>query len=112
VVVTVVPDWCGVRRRLDAACTHLIGEDCLMTSATDLVGHTLGAYELVEIIGSGAMATVFKAFQPTLDRWVAIKVLHYRETGARIRFQREAKAIAKLRHRNSRQYYYRRKTTC
>jgi serine/threonine protein kinase len=71
-----------------------------MTSATDLVGHTLGAYELVEIVGSGAMATVFKAFQPTLDRWVAVKVLHYRDTGARIRFQREAKAIAKLRHRN------------
>ena len=71
-----------------------------MTSATDLVGHTLGGYKLVEIIGSGAMATVFKAYQLNLERWVAIKVLHYKETSALVRFQREAKAIALLRHRN------------
>ena len=71
-----------------------------MTSAADLIGRTLGAYELAEIVGSGAMATVFKAFQPELNRWVAVKVLHYRERSALVRFQREAKAIAKLRHRN------------
>lgn len=71
-----------------------------MSSATDLIGHTLGGYNLVEIIGSGAMATVFKAFQPNLERWVAVKVLHYKESSALVRFQREAKAIALLRHRN------------
>lgn len=70
------------------------------SSTTNLVGQTLGAYELIEAIGSGAMATVFKAYQPALERWVAVKVLHYREEGALARFQREAKAIALLRHRN------------
>jgi serine/threonine protein kinase len=71
-----------------------------MTSATDLLGHKLGGYELSEIVGSGAMATVFKAFQPELERWVAVKVLHYRERSAVVRFRREARAIALLRHRN------------
>ena len=71
-----------------------------MSSATDLIGRSLGGYRLVEIIGSGAVATVFKAYQPDLDRWVATKVLHYNESSTRIRFQREAKAIALLRHRN------------
>ncbi len=71
-----------------------------MSAATDLVGHYLGGYKLVEIIGSGSMATVFKAYQPTLERWVAVKVLHYQESSALIRFEREAKAIALLRHRN------------
>ena len=71
-----------------------------MAAAVELIGHYLGEYKLVEIIGSGAMATIFKAYQANLDRWVAIKVLHFREPNALVRFQREAKAIALLRHRN------------
>ncbi len=71
-----------------------------MSSSTELVGQELGGYKLVEIVGSGAMATVFRAYQPTLERWVAVKVLHYKENRALIRFQREARAIALLRHRN------------
>ncbi len=69
-------------------------------AAANLVGQTLGGYKLVESAGSGAMATVYKAYQPNLERWVAVKVLHYKEKSALIRFQREAKAIALLRHRN------------
>jgi serine/threonine protein kinase len=46
------------------------------------------------------MATVFKAHQLTLDRWVALKLLHYKDNEALLRFQREARAIAQLRHRN------------
>jgi serine/threonine protein kinase len=66
----------------------------------DLVGKTLGSYLLVEMIGTGGLATVYKALQPELERWVAIKVLHYKERKALIRFQREAQAIARLRHGN------------
>lgn len=55
---------------------------------------------MVEAIGTGAIATVNKAFQPTLERWVALKVLHYREAQSLARFRREAKAIALLQHRN------------
>ncbi|GAB4430858.1 MAG: hypothetical protein Kow0031_11830 [Anaerolineae bacterium] len=66
----------------------------------DLVGKTLGDYTLQEKIGEGGMATVYKADQISLKRNVAIKVLHYREDTSLVRFQREAKAIAALRHRN------------
>ncbi len=71
-----------------------------MSQSANLVGQTLGGYQLTEAIGSGAMATVYKAYQPTLERWVAVKVLQYRETRSLARFRREAKAIALLRHRN------------
>lgn len=71
-----------------------------MSQSAELVGQVLGGYQLMEVVGSGAMATVYKAYQPTLERWVAIKVLHYRESQALARFRREAKAIALLRHRN------------
>lgn len=66
----------------------------------NLVGKTIGGYKLVEEIGEGGLATVYKAYQPTLKRWVAVKVLHYKDKNAVIRFQREAQAIARLRHRN------------
>ncbi len=67
---------------------------------TDLVGKTLGEYKLGDVIGEGGMATVYKAFQESLQRWVAVKVLYYQEDTSLVRFQREAKAIATLRHRN------------
>ena len=68
-----------------------------------LVGKTLGHFRIVERIGSGGMATVFKAFQPTLERYVAIKVLpsHYaREPNFVKRFVQEARVVAKLVHPN------------
>jgi serine/threonine protein kinase len=66
-----------------------------------LVGQTLGQYRLIERIGRGGMATVYKAYQPSLDRYVAVKVLptylaHDPDFAAR--FRREARAIAKLNH--------------
>lgn len=70
----------------------------------ELVGKRLGQYRIKAILGKGAMATVFKAHQPSLDRYVAIKVLppsFAAENPAFIkRFQREAKAIARLYHPN------------
>ena len=58
---------------------------------SDLTGKTLGRYRIVERIGRGGMADVYKAYQPSLDRYVAIKVLHpflLEEDGSRERFQR------------------------
>lgn len=70
----------------------------------ELVGKELGQYRIEAILGRGAMATVFRAYQPSLDRYVAIKVLppsFAAENPAFItRFQREAKAIARLYHPN------------
>src|SRR5215472_12950395 len=68
-----------------------------------LVGKSLGQFRIVERIGAGGMATVFKAYQPTLDRYVAIKVLpayHARDPIFVKRFEREARAVAKLAHPN------------
>ncbi|MEW5960845.1 MAG: protein kinase, partial [Chloroflexota bacterium] len=66
-----------------------------------MIGRTLGNYRLVEQIGLGGMATVYKAYDPDTDRYVAIKVLpqHFSQDPTfRERFHREAKAIAKLEH--------------
>jgi formylglycine-generating enzyme required for sulfatase activity len=69
----------------------------------DLEGTIVGQYRIIEQIGRGRMSTVYKAYQPNLDRHVAVKVLapDLAETeGFILRFEREAKAVAKLRHRN------------
>ncbi|MFZ5918569.1 MAG: protein kinase domain-containing protein [Chloroflexota bacterium] len=68
-----------------------------------LIGQTLGQYRIIEQIGQGGMATVYKAYQPSLDRYVAVKVLpayFAHEPGFAMRFTREAKAIARLNHPN------------
>jgi tRNA A-37 threonylcarbamoyl transferase component Bud32 len=66
-------------------------------------GETVGAYRIIEQLGQGGMATVYKAYHPALDRYVALKVLHpaFREDASFLmRFQREAKVIARLEHPN------------
>jgi len=70
---------------------------------SDLAGATLGRYQIVARLGRGGMADVYKGFQPSLDRYVAIKVLHpsmVEEAEFVQRFQREAKNVARLRHPN------------
>ena len=77
-------------------------------TATDLVGQKIGPYQVLEKIGQGGMATVYRGFHAELDRYVAIKVLAgaLPTTPELIqRFQREAKTIAALRHPNVVQVY-------
>lgn len=60
-------------------------------------------YELIQKIGSGGMAVVYQAYDTSLDRQVAVKLLReeYIDNPDFIRqFQREAKAVAKLSHQN------------
>jgi uncharacterized protein YraI len=67
----------------------------------DLIGERLGPYLLMEVVGHGGMATVYKAHQPSLDRDVAVKVLHrIGDPQFAVRFKREARAIARLQHPN------------
>jgi serine/threonine-protein kinase len=70
----------------------------------NIIGQSFGRYHILEQLGEGGMATVFKAYDTRLEREVAIKVIR---TDAfppnqldRIlkRFEREAKALAKLSH--------------
>jgi serine/threonine protein kinase len=68
---------------------------------TTLAGKTVGKYKLLERLGHGGMAEVYKAHHPKLDRTVAVKVLHgYLAEGEDFlaRFEREARAVASLRH--------------
>ncbi len=63
----------------------------------------LGAYEVQEVIGQGGMGIVLKAYEPALQRLVAIKVLAPALAGsatARRRFTREAQAAAAVCHEN------------
>ncbi len=71
-------------------------------------GSSLGRYRVVEQIGQGGMATVFRAHDPTLDREVAIKVLpsyHIEDPTFADRFAQEAQTVARLRHDNILQTY-------
>jgi serine/threonine protein kinase len=64
-------------------------------------GENVGAYRIIEQLGQGGMASVFKAYHPALDRFVAIKVLHpafKEEPNFLSRFQREARVVARLEH--------------
>ncbi len=65
------------------------------------IGKTLGGYQILEQIGQGGMATIYKAYQPSMDRYVAIKVLpsHFTEDETFVaRFTQEARTLARLEH--------------
>ena len=68
-----------------------------------MIGRTIGRYRITEHLGRGGMAEVYKAYQPSLDRYVAIKLMHTflaDDKDFLARFEREAKVVATLRHPN------------
>jgi serine/threonine protein kinase len=74
----------------------------------DLSDARLGRYEIQDRIGRGGMAVVYKGWDTTLERPVAVKVLHEHLTedkDFRSRFEREAKVVASLDHPNIVQVY-------
>jgi serine/threonine protein kinase len=67
----------------------------------DLTGRQFGQYRIVAPLGEGGMADVYKAYQASVDRYVAIKVLpqfHSRNREFLQRFKQEAQVLAKLQH--------------
>ena len=107
--------WCAAQEHLE----ELVDDELNRTSASGhsdaldtqflhrILGPTddpmmmgrIGAYEVCRVIGHGGTAIVFKAFDPRLNRYVAIKVLApslARNGSARKRFAREGKAIASV----------------
>jgi hypothetical protein len=79
-----------------------------MDNAAGLAGQTIGKYRIVEHLGRGGMAEVYKAYQPSLDRYVALKLMHAflaADQDFIARFEREAKNVAALRHPNIVQVY-------
>ncbi len=70
-------------------------------SVDHLVGHQLGQYTLNDVLGSGGMGAVYRAYQPSLTRDVAIKVLPTDladQPGYLARFAKEARISASLEH--------------
>ncbi|MFW5772194.1 MAG: serine/threonine protein kinase [Phototrophicaceae bacterium] len=66
-----------------------------------MIGSQIGPYEIIDEIGRGGMATVFRARQTNMDRFVALKIIHKAvaaESTSLDRFQREARLIARLEH--------------
>src|SRR5215472_4393785 len=66
-------------------------------------GTRLGQYEILGELGRGGMVTVYRAYQPALEREVALKVLPeflVEQPGFKARFHREAVAVARLQHPN------------
>ena len=69
----------------------------------DWIGQFIGRYVILEKLGEGGMAAVFKAHDTRLDRDVAIKIIRTDTLDTKeflARFEREAKALAKLQHPN------------
>ncbi|HML24035.1 MAG TPA: protein kinase [Aggregatilinea sp.] len=68
---------------------------------SDLSGTHVGQYELLEVMGKGGMATVYRAYQPSMHREVAIKIIApglASDPEFMTRFEREAQIIARLQH--------------
>ena len=66
-----------------------------------LIGKNIGQYQIQEQIGQGGMATVYRAYQPSINRQVAIKILpsqYAQDPNFVKRFEQEARAIAALEH--------------
>jgi predicted Ser/Thr protein kinase len=80
-----------------------------MTQTNEWVGRSIaGRYKIEELLGKGGMSVVYKAFDPNLQRPVAIKMIHaHLSQNPEFvgRFEAEAAAVAKLRHPNIVQVY-------
>ncbi len=74
-----------------------------LTRTVPLENFSIENYKVVELIGSGGMANIYKAIQLSLDRPIALKIMHQHltvEEGFVARFEKEAKQAAQLQHEN------------
>jgi serine/threonine protein kinase len=74
-----------------------------LTRTVPLESFSIENYKVVELIGSGGMANIYKAIQLSLDRPIALKIMHQHltvEEGFVVRFEKEAKQAAQLQHEN------------
>jgi tRNA A-37 threonylcarbamoyl transferase component Bud32 len=104
-----------LRRRIQRAVDHRFfglrvdlgqvadGQKPHLTSAPSVSLKTVGGYDVFELIGAGSQGEIYKGQHPILHRPVAIKMLPKHLAGDdefRIRFEREARTVAALRHPN------------
>ncbi len=95
---------CSDCREVLSEVLRSLGGDAADGSEPETEGVRLDRYELQELIGSGGAGVVYRAFDPALERQVAVKILRPDLAGAQGEFQarlrREAKATAQLSHPN------------
>jgi Tol biopolymer transport system component len=106
-----------IRREVESLLTHSDGLSLIERPGLDvaieiaaqdvsgktLVGHAIGHYQLISVIGTGGMGVVYRGRDTKLDRDVAMKVLPVEFSQDRdrvIRYDREAKLLASLNHPN------------
>ncbi len=102
-----------LRGEVESLLAHAKAEDFLDRPAHDVigrppthdhqlpVGHSLGQYRIVDLLGRGGMGEVYRAHDTTLGRDVAIKILpsvFTTDADRRARFDREARVLAALNH--------------
>ncbi len=98
----------GTKSAMEDTVPADVGEVPKPTVSAELLvrGTGVGRYTVLERIGAGGMGVVYAAFDPELDRRIALKVLHPGGSGSigttdgRNRLLREAQAMAKLHHPN------------
>ena len=89
------------RNTIPASSNLTLGSDDAGTSVEPVQGLLIGRYMVISQLGAGAMGVVFAAFDPELNRKVALKLLkHHGGEHANARLQREAQSLAKLVHPN------------
>ncbi|MDI1446190.1 serine/threonine-protein kinase [Polyangium sp. 6x1] len=99
-------DTCPRCRRVVAAALRASGAAAPAPPALVTRGTAIGRYLVVERVGVGAMGQVFAAYDPELDRKVALKLLRFssrpfaEEEQRRARLAREAQTLARLSHPN------------
>jgi hypothetical protein len=81
------------------------GRQPVFGSAAALTGHRVGRYVVLELLGKGGMGAVYRAYDPILDRSVALKLLladqgAFSTAEARDRLLREGQAMARVSHPN------------
>src|SRR5687768_7491111 len=94
---------CAAMYRGDANCCGLDGERLAIADQDPLIGTTLDRYQIIDLLGDGGMATVYRAEHVHLAQPVALKVLlgdFASDQRLRDRFVREARAAAQIRHPN------------
>lgn len=96
-------DGCPACREMVASLARGVATLTTVGEPATLVGRTLKQYEIDREVGAGGMGVVYAARDVKLDRWVALKVLPpevAEDRERRERFEREARAAARLSHPN------------
>ena len=67
---------------------------------SDLIGKTIGQYQIVELIQETSSALIYKGFQPNMNRYVAVNVLKSQDPAALQAFRQQNELLAQIQHPN------------